>query len=262
MTYPPLYPIYSHLIFFNYHNQHYISFRSTRSDATHNRARSALQISDRLSFFGQHMLKSLMLPMCPEEDRKGTSEPELDFRTDKFLSLARPVSSKFIFMLMLTEFMPNLALNQTKYIAATACTQAYFIPAYTVESYTRRILFISLLALIHTPFHHALRSDNLAPLMRAVIYYSMHACIVPRRYSLRLLLTHSYASSTYNFVRTSQYSVFCIQIFDILPLPPSNSRSAATCFLARPQVTSNSSKTRSMFDQHPTSFISASRTQV
>ena len=66
------------------------------------------------------MLKLLMLPMCPEEDRKDTSEPELDFRTDKYLSFDRPVSSKFIYMLMLNEFKPNLALNQTKYIAATA----------------------------------------------------------------------------------------------------------------------------------------------
>jgi hypothetical protein len=33
MPYPPLYPIYSHLILFNYHNQHYVSFRSPRSDA-------------------------------------------------------------------------------------------------------------------------------------------------------------------------------------------------------------------------------------
>ena len=83
--YPPLFTD-MHLIFFNYHNQHYISFRSPRSDATRNRARSALQISDRLSFFGQHMLKLLKLPMCPEEDRKDTSEPELDFRTGKQVS--------------------------------------------------------------------------------------------------------------------------------------------------------------------------------
>ena len=61
-----------------------------------------------------------MLPMYPEEDHKDTSEPELDFRTDKYLSFDRPVSSKFIYMLMLNEFKPNLALNQTKYIAATA----------------------------------------------------------------------------------------------------------------------------------------------
>ena len=62
MSYFPLYPIYSHLIFFNYHNRHNISPRSTPSDATHNRARSALQISIRLSFFGQHMLSYLCCP--------------------------------------------------------------------------------------------------------------------------------------------------------------------------------------------------------
>jgi hypothetical protein len=62
--------------------------------------------------------------MCPEEDHKGTSEPELDFRPDKYLGPSRPVSSKFIYiyihMHMLTKFKPNLALNKSKYIAATA----------------------------------------------------------------------------------------------------------------------------------------------
>ena len=39
-----------------------------------------------------------------------------------------------------------------------------------MESYTTRILFISSLFLINTPFHHALRSANLALLLRAVVY--------------------------------------------------------------------------------------------
>jgi hypothetical protein len=130
-------------------------------------------------------------------------------------------------MLMLTEFKPNLALNRTKYTAATAPKHISYLHILWKATKTRT-LFISSLYLINTQFHHALRSDNLAPLLRAVIYSDKHACIVPRRYSLRLLITNLYASSTNNFVRTSQYSVFCIQIFDIQPLPPSNSRSTAT----------------------------------
>ena len=53
---------------------------------------------------------------------------------------------------------------------------------------------------------------------------------MPECHSLRLMLKHSYALSTYNSVWTSQYSVFCIQIFDIRPLspPPNNSRSTTT----------------------------------
>ena len=39
-----------------------------------------------------------------------------------------------------------------------------------MESNTTRILFISSLFLINTPFHHALRSANLALLLRAIIY--------------------------------------------------------------------------------------------
>ena len=84
------------------------------------------------------------------------------------------------------------------------------------------------------------------------------ACM-PKCYSLWLLLTHSYVSSKYNTVWTSQYSVFCIQIFDNQLLSPSNSRSIASHFLARSHVTPHSSKTRSMLNQHLTSFISASR---
>ena len=66
-----------------------------------------------------------------------------------------------------------------------------------------------------------------SPSMDAYSHIIWQACM-PKCYYLRLLLTHSSASSTFNFVWTSQYLVFCIQIFDIQPLPPNNSRSTAT----------------------------------
>ena len=82
--------------------------------------------------------------MCPEEDRKDTSEPELDFRTDKYLSFDRPVSSKFIYMLMLNEFKPNLALNQTKYTAATAPKHISYLHILWKATKKKRALYLFL----------------------------------------------------------------------------------------------------------------------
>jgi hypothetical protein len=53
-----------------------------------------------------------------------------------------------------------------------------------------------------------------------------------------------------------------LKIFDIQLITPSNSRSTATSWHVLTLLPPNSSKTRSMFDQHLISFISASRAQI
>ena len=69
----------------------------------------------------------------------------------------------------------------------------------------------------------------------ACIYTLLSRASMQKCYSLRLLLTHSYVSSTYIILFESlpQYSVFCIQILDNHPLSPSNSISAASATSSR-----------------------------
>ena len=50
--------------------------------------------------------------------------------------------------------------------------------------------------------------------------YCMQSYTLPKCYSLPLLIPHLYSSSTYIFVTTSQYPVFCVQIFGIQPPTP------------------------------------------
>ena len=57
----------------------------------------------------------------------------------------------------------------------------------------------------------------------------MHARVLFSMIATQTLILNQHR---YNSVWTSQYSVFCIQIFDIQPLPPSNSRSTATSWHA------------------------------
>ena len=72
--------------------------------------------------------------------------------------------------------------------------------------------------------------------------YCMQSYILPKCYSLPLLIPHLYSSSTYIFVRTSQYLVFCVQIFGIQPPTPDLQSLTDTAILSH--VALNPSKNR------------------
>lgn len=71
--------------------------------------------------------------------------------------------------------------------------------------------------------------------------YCMQSYTLPKCYSLPLLIPHLYSSSTYIFVTTSQYPVFCVQIFDI---QPPNARSTVCYRHILSHVALNPSKNR------------------
>ena len=210
--------------------------------------------------------------MYPEANYECKPEPELDPKPDKYCSLAqyREIAHTHELAYMHTlnnSLQPKPYFKENK-ANCSHCSQAYPILKSSIQAQNSRIYCGLYFFLIQRTILYKHTLSYIRYMIRAhcflqiSLYYCVQSYILTGVHTKALFSTiaantHSYASSTLNSVWTSQYSVSCIQIFDIQPLPPSKSRSTSW------QVAPNSSKTRSTFvDQHLTSPISASRAQI